>query len=379
MNKNKIFIPKNSIVLLLLLFSSWWGYAQQLTAKVGEAITLSVNEVFNDTYVWELYDQTEGVNFATTLGNCSTEKAQFVNGNTGALVQVKWLQPGTYFYKVTAKSSCSNNIKIGKIIITEANIPPAPQIVITYSCKQGTATLKAKDYKGELLWNTGETTPEITVTTPGVYTLTQTINGTKSKETLITVQEIIPSKPTNVMAIPNIIEEGGVAKLSAQGCENGTLHWYLDAKLTKEIINLEVSPKTTTTYYVVCKNEVGCISSYQEVTLRVETNCDKLFAQMKIPQLVTPNGDGANDTWEIPDLEKYCLQCGKEATVELYNRYGDVVYRKENYMLSNGRFKGISESNKDFMNEYKLPVGTYFYAIYIKGKPIKSGYIYLNY
>lgn len=378
MNKSRIYIPKKIFSLLLLVCLSVTAYSQ-LTAKVGELTTLSINEVPTDTYVWELYDQIQGINFATTPGNCPINKALFVNGNTGASVQIKWLQSGTYFYKVTAKNSCANNLKIGKITINNADIPPKPTITANYKCNEGTVLLTASNFKGDILWSTGETTTEITVNKADTYTLTQTINGIISEEAIIIIDEILPETPVNVIAIPNIIEEGGKAKLFAEGCSNGTLHWYLDEALTTEITDLEVSPKQTTTYYVVCKNEAGCISDYTKVTVRVETNCDKLFAQMKIPQLVTPNGDGANETWEIPNLEEYCLQCGKQATVELYNRYGDIIYRKENYMLSSGRFRGTSESNKDFINENKLPAGTYFYAIYIKGKPTKSGYIYVKY
>ena len=45
-----------------------------------------------------------------------------------------------------------------------------------------------------------------------------------------------------------------------------------------------------------------------------------------ISSLFTPNADGMNDYWYIPELDEY----GKvQATV--YNRYGQVVYKSDSY------------------------------------------------
>ncbi len=87
----------------------------------GQTTTLSVVEVAGVTYTWELYNDVTGINLAVVPGNCPPEEAIFVGGvNTGASVEVQWLAPGTYFYKVTAEDGCSNNIKLGKIEIEQA-------------------------------------------------------------------------------------------------------------------------------------------------------------------------------------------------------------------------------------------------------------------
>lgn len=384
MNIYKIHIQKHSVVLLLLLFSGWVSYAQkQLTAKVGETTKLSVNEVYQHTYVWELYDRVQDVNFAITQGNCPENKAEFTKGNTKASVQVKWLQPGIYFYKVTISNNCSNNVKIGKIIITEADIPSTPKITVVYNCDEESATLKATDYQGELLWSTGETSETIKVSKKGSYTLVQTLNNQQSLPASVSIENTkIPNAP-NASVSPTSIELGESATLIAEGCADGTLFWYSDQQLTQQIENTTISPieAKTYTYYAVCKSNADCESPYTKVVLTVKTknNCPILLETMKIPQGFSPNGDGINDVWELKDLETYCNTCKKEAKVMIFDRWGLKVYEKEKYMLTDERFNGYSKNNMTVLQKNKLPVGTYFYIIEIEGKFVKTGYLYIKY
>lgn len=380
--KYKIHIQKHSIVLLLMWCVSWLGIAQQ-TAQVGDTTTLSVNGVSGDTYLWELYDYVQDVNFAITQGNCPNSKAYFVNGNTGFSTQVKWLEPGTYYYKVTVNNGCSNNVKIGEIVISEAEVPPTPKIVVIYNCDEGTATLKATEYQGDLLWSTGETSETIQVTQQGVYTLTQTVNNQQSTPASVSIENTqAPNAPT-ASVTPTSIELGESATLVAEGCSNGTLIWYSDEQLTQEVENTELTPleENTYTYYAVCKSKTGCESPYTEVILIVKPKdpCPELLETMQIPQGISPNGDGENDTWDIEDLKTYCDTCEKEAKVMIFNRLGSKIYEQNSYMLNNKRFKGYSQNKLTLYKENKLPVGTYFYVIEVEGKFVKSGYIYINY
>jgi gliding motility-associated-like protein len=78
-----------------------------------------------------------------------------------------------------------------------------------------------------------------------------------------------------------------------------------------------------------------------------------------IPSVFTPNGDGIHDKWVIKHLESY-----PGCVVEIYNRYGQSVYKMINYSAPwDGRVNG-----KD------LPVGTYYYIIDPKNgrQPIKG-------
>jgi len=82
-----------------------------------------------------------------------------------------------------------------------------------------------------------------------------------------------------------------------------------------------------------------------------------------IPNAITPNGDGINDTWHIQFLDSY-----KRCTVNIYNRFGQNVFNANGYSTPwDGTFRGSP-----------LPAGVYYYIINLRNsaKPL-SGYITL--
>ena len=115
-----------SVLLLLLL-----ALAPAMAAIVvyqGEITPLAVVDVPGHTYEWEIYDDGT-VNVALVPGNCPVTSANFIGGNSGANVNVKWLKPGIYYYKVTTRDlpECGMNFKIGMVEVKEA----LPTAIIT--------------------------------------------------------------------------------------------------------------------------------------------------------------------------------------------------------------------------------------------------------
>lgn len=87
------------------------------------------------------------------------------------------------------------------------------------------------------------------------------------------------------------------------------------------------------------------------------------YVPPRVPQFISPNGDGKNDTWVIENIELY-----PDATLEVYNRWGNLVYKAAPYLNDwDGRNIGSGT------NEY-LPSGTYFFVIDTKvlNQPIKG-------
>ena len=122
-------------------------------------------------------------------------------------------------------------------------------------------------------------------------------------------------------------------------------------------------------YTVVVTDANGCTNSdstYVEVT----NSGDCLF----IPNVLTPNFDNLNDLWIINGLEKYL-----EAEVEIYNRWGNLVYTSSPYNndWDGSVNKGTTIDGKDG----KVPVGTYFYIINLNegDYPPFKGYIEVEY
>lgn len=114
--------------------------AAQNVVCSGQTRELSVVPVPGDTYVWELYKDVSGVNFATTPGNCPPGDAYFVGPSTGPAVNVMWITPGTYYYKVTAyRDTCTMNLKVGKMEVD--SVPTAELDSLGPICQGQTTAL----------------------------------------------------------------------------------------------------------------------------------------------------------------------------------------------------------------------------------------------
>jgi len=74
--------------------------------------------------------------------------------------------------------------------------------------------------------------------------------------------------------------------------------------------------------------------------------------------LFTPNNDGFNDYWELPDLAAW----GK-CDVKVYNRWGKMVFSDPNY---NNLWDGTSDGNP-------LPEGAYYFIIKTENAGMKKG------
>lgn len=67
-----------------------------------------------------------------------------------------------------------------------------------------------------------------------------------------------------------------------------------------------------------------------------------------IPNGITPNGDGVNDSWSIPDLLNY-----PKCTIKIFNRWGQLLYSNNGYTQQwDGTYK-----------EKALPSADYYYVI----------------
>jgi gliding motility-associated-like protein len=77
-----------------------------------------------------------------------------------------------------------------------------------------------------------------------------------------------------------------------------------------------------------------------------------------IMYLFTPNNDGFNDYWELPDLAAW----GK-CDVKVYNRWGKMVFSDPNY---NNLWDGTSDGNP-------LPEGAYYFIIKTENAGMKKG------
>lgn len=121
---------------------------------------------------------------------------------------------------------------------------------------------------------------------------------------------------------------------------SGLRNDYLDYD---DVLNPLCTPLDDVTYKIMAYSGGGCASApgYYKV---------KVLKNPQIPSAFSPNGDGINDTWEIGELQNYA-----GATVQVFNRWGQLVYTKLGYNKPwNGKYM---QTGND------LPIGVYYYII----------------
>ncbi|CAL2055223.1 gliding motility-associated C-terminal domain-containing protein [Tenacibaculum sp. 190524A05c] len=90
--------------------------------------------------------------------------------------------------------------------------------------------------------------------------------------------------------------------------------------------------------------------------------------------LISPNDDGSNDTLVFEGLELF-----EKNELIVFNRWGNIVYKKENY---DNNWAALSNGRATIKAENKLPVGTYFYTLKFGNSELnqqKTGWVYINY
>ncbi|MBX2962232.1 MAG: HYR domain-containing protein [Cyclobacteriaceae bacterium] len=76
------------------------------------------------------------------------------------------------------------------------------------------------------------------------------------------------------------------------------------------------------------------------------------FFEVEIPKLITPNGDGVNDTWEIKNIQR-----ASSNSVTVFDRWGSVIYQATGYNNQSVVWAGQNKNNA------LVPTGTYFYIV----------------
>ena len=122
---------------------------------------------------------------------------------------------------------------------------------------------------------------------------------------------------------------------------NLTFLWSPATELDNPLIQSPICTATDDITYTLQVTSTGGCTATDEIFILV-------LKPPIPPNAFSPNGDGINDTWQIKYLGRY-----PDATVDVYDRYGQPVFHATNYTSPwDGTNKGKS-----------LQIGTYYYII----------------
>lgn len=189
------------------------------------------------------------------------------------------------------------------------------------------------------LWNTGETTEQITVDTAGIYTVEVTNVVCTATKTIEVTQIDLP--------IIDAIESDG-NDIVITTTNSGDFLYSLDGNIFQ--------PSNT-----FINMDGGLYTIYVK-----ESNCSEIvtapYLHFYIPKYFTPNNDGENDSFDLKGIEFF-----SSSFVSIFNRYGKLLKSSRNSEFSwNGTF-----------NNTLLPTDDYWYIVVIDGQKF-TGHVTLK-
>ncbi|ESU24964.1 hypothetical protein FEDK69T_05230 [Flavobacterium enshiense DK69] len=155
----------------------------------------------------------------------------------------------------------------------------------------------------------------------------------------------------------------------------------LDALINHANNTIDVTQLQTGYYtlqYILTTAQSPCPRKL-EFYVHVVDDCGVLAAcTITVNNGFSPNNDGENDYLIIDGLE-----CYPENNLQIYNRWGILVFEKSGYNNTTAVFDGKSEGRATLNKGELLPGGTYFYIMKYKDNESgqwndKSGYLYLS-
>ena len=317
----------------------------------------------NDTFV---YDGTAKSLAITGTLPTSTSLSYQGNAQTNA---------GTY--TVTATINGGNNyqdlVLTATLTITKATVTGItfPNGTFVYD-----GTAKSLAITGTLPTSTSLSYQGNAQTNAGTYTVTATINGGTNYQDLVlnatlTITSLLTATDDSYSAEWSHTESGTTGSVLANDRINHQSATLSQVTLTPGVsgspllsmnadgtivIGVGVRPGVYSYPYTICEtaNPTNCSSATATINITA--------AEIFVSNVITPNGDGKNDYFEVVGLESY-----DSVDLSVFTPSGFEVYRKDRYDNSWG---GAS-----------LDEGTYFYTLRLRKngqETVKKGYILIK-
>jgi gliding motility-associated-like protein len=264
-----------------------------------------------------------------------------------------YLNPGSY--KVSLSVITDKNCK-GSVTksATIHNNPIANFTVASVCLKQEIfpVNLSQVTDNASFEWNMGDGSmygvfaPSHVYSNPGVFAIKMKVTDLNGCiDSLSRNVTIYTLPPTNAGRDTTVIM-GFSTQLDASG--GVAFQWYPSDGLSSVFVkNPIATPLATTTYYLTSQDQFGCVNR-DSVTIQVEDQHIIMASNV-----VTPDGNGKNDTWIIKNIETY-----PDAEVTIFNRWGSIVFHTNNYQ---------NDWNGNNGKHDILPDGAYFYVIKMPG------------
>jgi gliding motility-associated-like protein len=265
---------------------------------------------------------------------------------------------GAYAVEICNQELCWADSRSDSVVVSVLELPKTPTIATRnpFICPGGsTALFVESDERGIFQWYKGDNRKmeKLVNEIDSVYSATQIgqyavdligLNGCRSEQSnLITVGEyVLPGQP-EIVPSQQTLYAGLDYKLLVKNPQAGHEYEWYKNDLSTEVSGAEfpvitLSGADTGRYTVRVVDEHGCQAWSKAYPLGWSD------AELLIPNIFTPNGDGINDYFQILGLEDFL-----ENKLEIVNKQGALIFSQKNY---NNRWNGDGRPNDVFF--YRL-------------------------
>ncbi|GEM58383.1 hypothetical protein B0A78_05640 [Flavobacterium columnare NBRC 100251 = ATCC 23463] len=241
--------------------------------------------------------------------------------------------------KLNSCFDVSNEIKLIIEPLPKSNLQP--EYIICEDYATGTlynqaildTGLSLQNYQFQWFYNhtpLAEKTPSITVSQDGNYSVMVTNTTTNCTKNYTT--KVIKYKPYILLEYSDAFEIPSYIKVNVMGNGSGNYSYQLDnGNYQESHLFYNVSPGEHT---IASKDNSGHCSP-APITISIINH----------PKYFTPNNDGYNDYWNIPDL----IQSNPTASIQIFDRYEKLIQRfSPNSKGWDGTYQGIPLPADDY-------------------------------
>lgn len=354
LDNNTVFVTGNGFPRKVVYKSinggtTWTDITNNLaTLPVGNLNAILMHDVNNG------YVATPGVMVSTNNGGATWNLEIPPTGN---IFETMAFAPKT----VPAGTPVSNR----RLFVTGVNVSGAPLMeygdttLLKISTTETSTPSCANTPNGTItITATGGIAPYGYSLNGGAFQTSNVLTGAAAGNNTVIIKDAACESITKIIvvgALPAPVVNAGPDKLIVAGDETGlfgssaatprSIAWTPAIYIMSGALSYTtyVNPPTTTTYKLTVVDDITGCSGSDDALVTVAPYC------IAVKNAFTPNGDGQNDKWLVTNGGA----CTKAIAVKVFNRYGQLVFKNDNY-----------QNNWEGTNDGKpIPDGTYYYVI----------------
>jgi len=266
---------------------------------------------------------------------------------------------GSYSVTVTNAAGCT---KTAAVVVTVLSSPAVSVDDDEYSICEGDTVQLGSSGGGSYSWTPQTGLSNASINNPLAYpsdtaNYLLTVTAANGCKATTTVKINVAGTPAAHAGPDKELITGGQVQLEGSIEGSGySFSWAPPVYISSTTeLKPTVSPPADTSYILTATSTIGCGKSSDTVFVKV-------FSGLFVPDAFSPNGDGRNDTWNIPGLGAY-----RNFDLRVFNRWGGLVFHTRDAVKGwDGRLNG-----KD------LPTGVYPYLLNIVNGPRLKGWVLL--